>query len=398
MNDWTLHHGDCIPHMAEEMEPESVDMSIFSPPFPSLYAYTSEDCDIGNTDTVNEEATIHLSFFFNALRRVMKPGRVVIVHVCQIPRMKRCGGVGLFDFRGLNIRLGERAGLIYEFDWMVPKNPQAQAIRTRSRELQFAGLESDRASTRGSIADYLIKFRAPGENAVPINSRGQVSRNQWIDWAESAWYGIRETDTLNTEAAKGENDTRHICPLQLPVIDRCVRLFSNPGELVFSPFAGIGSEGYVALTLGRRFYGCEIKDEYFTEAQRNLSRAEVKKTAPTSVRGTTPIEERSRLIHEFKSGARRVLISKPKVLGFGLNLQVATRQVFNGLNDSYEEYYQAVKRSNRIGSTRPLNVHIPITEIEEPMLSNVLAKAQRVESDTLEQQRLFMGHVECTSP
>ena len=272
-NDWSIHHGDCIPHMAEDMEPQSVDLAVFSPPFPSLYAYTSSESDIGNTDTVGAEAKLHLGFFFKALARVLKPGRVAVVHVCQIARMKRSGEVGLCDFRGLNIRLGERAGLVYEYDWCIRKNPQAQAIRTRSRELQFAGLESDRAKQRGAIADYLIKFRAPGENAVPIISKGDVSRNQWIDWAEAAWMDIRETNTLNVRGTKGEDDTKHICPLQLDVIERVVRLYSNPGELVFSPFTGIGSEGYMALKLGRKFHGCELKDEYVATASRNLESA-----------------------------------------------------------------------------------------------------------------------------
>jgi len=258
------------------MEPESVDFSVFSPPFPSLYAYTSHPADIGNTDTMGAEAKVHLSFFYKALARVLKPGRVACVHVCQIPRMKRTGEVGLCDFRGINIRIGERAGLVYEYDWCIRKNPQAQAIRTRSRELQFAGLESDRAKQRGTIADYIIKFRAPGENAVPIVGENQVSRNQWIDWAEAAWMDIRETNTLNVKAAKGEDDTKHICPLQLDVIERCVRLYSNPGELVFSPFAGIGSEGYVSLKLDRRFYGCELKAEYLNAAKANLTKMEEK--------------------------------------------------------------------------------------------------------------------------
>jgi hypothetical protein len=268
--DYRVHFGDCIPHMAEEMPEESVDFSVFSPPFPSLYAYTSEESDIGNHATMGDEARLHLGFFYRALRRVLKPGRVAVVHVCQIPRMKRAGEYGLCDFRGINIRIGERAGLIYEYDWLIRKNPQAQAIRTRSRELQFAGLESDRAAQRGTIADYLIKFRAPGKNAAPIDAQGQVSRKQWIDWAEAAWFDIRETNTLNVAEGRGENDTKHICPLQLDVIDRCVRLFSNPGEIVFSPFTGIGSEGYVSLKLGRRFYGCELKEEYYAAANRNL--------------------------------------------------------------------------------------------------------------------------------
>ena len=271
---YSIHHGDCIPHMMEDMPAESVDFSVFSPPFPTLYAYTSKAEDIGNSEGMQGEAKIHLSFFYRALARVMKPGRAVVVHVMQIPRLKRSGEVGLHDYRGMNIRLCERAGLVYEYDWAVRKNPQAQAIRTRSRELQFAGLESDRAKQRGALPDYLIKFRAKGDNQTPIDSEGEVSRNEWIQWAECCWDDIKETDTLNTAAAKSEDDTRHICPLQLGVIDRLVRLYSNPGEIVFSPFTGIGSEGYVAVQNGRRFYGCEIKDEYYQQAFRNIAKAE----------------------------------------------------------------------------------------------------------------------------
>jgi len=280
---FAIHHGDCITHMAE-MDEGSVDLAVFSPPFPALYAYQSSLADIGNSEDLGGDAKLHLSFFYRQLARVVKPGRVIMVHVMQIPRMKRVERRGgLHDFRGLNIRLGERAGLIYEYDWCIRKNPQAQAIRTRSRELQFVGLESDRAKSRGSLPDYLIKFVVPGDNAVPITDKvdtsgdfellPQVSRNDWIQWAECAWMDIRETDTLNVAEGRGENDTKHICPLQLGVIDRLVKLYSNPGELVFSPFAGIGSELYTALKLGRRAYGCELKDEYHAAAIRNCNRA-----------------------------------------------------------------------------------------------------------------------------
>lgn len=271
---WHIHAGDCIEHMAT-MPSESVDFSVFSPPFPSLYAYTSDACDIGNSEAVKTEAKLHLSFFYRQLAKITKPGRVVIVHVAQIPRMKRSGEAGMHDFRGMNIRLGERSGLVFEYDWCVSKNPQSQAIRTKSRELQFVGLERDRAKSRGCMPDYLIKFRAPGENLTPINAEGQVKRNDWIQWAEACWpwTDIRETDTLNVREGRGDDDTKHICPLQLSVINRLVRLYSDPGEIVFSPFTGIGSEGYEAIKLGRRFYGCEIKREYFDAAEKNLARA-----------------------------------------------------------------------------------------------------------------------------
>lgn len=259
---------------------------------------------MGNTDIVNAEAVTHFRFFYRALARVMKPGRVACVHVNQIPRMKRSGEVGLCDFRGLNIRLGERAGLVYEYDWLSRRNPQAQALRTRSRELQFAGLESDRAKSRGALGDYIIKFRAPGENAIRIHDfedvlddneekigerqihPTQVTRNQWIELAEAAWTNIKETDTLNKRDgllgdrdAKGENDTRHICPMSLSMVDPLVRLFSNPGERVFDPFMGIGTTGVVALKLGRQAYGCELKPEYQVACRENLRRMEAKMIA-----------------------------------------------------------------------------------------------------------------------
>lgn len=271
---FVIHHGDCIPHM-QEMPERSVDFSVFSPPFPSLFSYTSEECDMGNTNDPKGEGKLHLSFFFKSLVRVMKPGRVVVVHVMQIPGLLRNGEKGLVDFRGIVIRLGQRAGFTYEYDWLVQKNPQSQAIRTHSHNLLFVTLERDRAISRGALGDYLIKFTAPGDNAVPIDSPGEISRDEWINWAEAAWSwsDIKETDTLNTAAAKSEDDVRHICPLQLGVIDRLVRLYTNPEEIVFSPFAGIGSEGFGACKVGRRFYGCELKDEYYEAAHINIERA-----------------------------------------------------------------------------------------------------------------------------
>jgi DNA modification methylase len=270
---YAIHHGDCIERMAA-MDEKTIDFAVFSPPFPSLYAYTASEADIGNSEDLRGDAKIHLSFFYRQLARILKPGRVAVVHVMQIPRMKRVDKLGgLHDFRGLNIRLGERAGLIYEYDWCVRKNPQSQAIRTRSRELQFAGLESDRAKSRGALPDYLIKFRTQGENAIPVDGDGEVSRNNWIDWAEPCWADIRETDTLNVAEGRSESDTKHICPLQLGIIDRLVRLYSNIDEIVFSPFAGIGSELFTALKLGRRAYGCELKDEYHAVAVKNCEKA-----------------------------------------------------------------------------------------------------------------------------
>lgn len=271
---WDVAQEDCVEHMAK-LPDACMDCSIFSPPFPSMFAYTSEPCDIGNVCDMHNEAKLHFSFFFRQLVRIIKPGRVVMVHCMQIPALARNQEVSTTDFRGLLIRMGKRAGFTYDTDWPVTKNPQAQAIRTHSHKLLFVTLERDRNVSAPAFNDYLIKFRAPGENEVAIDSP-EIARNEWIDWAEGVWdwHSIRETDTLNTSEAKGENDTKHICPLQLPVIHRLVKMYSNPGEIVFSPFAGIGSEGFESLKLGRRFYGCEIKTEYIETARKNLSKAE----------------------------------------------------------------------------------------------------------------------------
>lgn len=278
-NEYLLHHGDCIPFMAT-MPEKSVDLAIYSVPFTSLYSYTSEQCDLGNTEDLKRGAKLHFSFFFRQFARLLKPGRVAIVHCMQIPRMKRVEGRhGLIDFRGTLIRLGERAGLFYDYDWMVRKGPQQQALTTKSRELQFVGLESCRSRSRGSLCEYLIKFMAPGENEVPIDSEDQVSRNDWIDFAEGQWdiekvnIGGKMSTNLNVEEARGPEDTRHICPLSLSLIGRIVRLYSNPGEIIFSPFAGIGSELYMALKLGRRALGIELKKEYHAQAIKNCERA-----------------------------------------------------------------------------------------------------------------------------
>jgi DNA modification methylase len=267
-----VHHGDAIPHMAT-LPPACFDMAVFSPPFPILYAYTDQAADIGNSEDLKGEAKIHLSFFYRQLRRLLKPGRVVVVHVMQIPRLKRTGEVGVHDFRGLNIRLGERAGLVYKYDWLIAKNPQQQAIRTHSHELQFAGMERDRAECRGALGDYLIKFQSPGENAVPVDSPGQVSRTDWIHWAASHWDDIKPNDTINLDECRAPEDTRHICPLQKTIYRRLTLLYTNPDEIVFEPFAGGGSGGIVALQEDRRYYGCELKDEYHAACLKNLNRA-----------------------------------------------------------------------------------------------------------------------------
>lgn len=268
---WELINGDCIEGMAA-MSADRVDMSCYSPPFLSLYTYTASEHDIGNCSTA-DEFFAHLGFMVRELLRVTKPGRLTCVHVAQVPAMlARDGYIGMKDFRGKTIDAYESNGWIYHGEVCIDKDPQAQAIRTKSKSLLFVQLRKDASWLRPALADYILVFRKPGENAVPITP--DLTNEDWIEWARPIWYGIRESDTLQVAEAREDEDERHICPLQLGTIERCIRLWSNPGELVLSPFAGIGSEGYEAVRLGRRFVGFELKPSYASVAVKNLRAAE----------------------------------------------------------------------------------------------------------------------------
>lgn len=272
---WRLMLGDSCERLAE-LDDESVDLSVHSPPFASLYVYSPSTRDLGNSAS-REEFLQHYSYVIDHLLRVTKPGRIACVHVQQLTTTKTTHGViGMTDFRGQVILGYEQAGWIYHGEVAVDKDPQAQAIRTKAQALMFGTLHRDSAMSRPALADYVLMFRKPGENQVPI--QGDVDNETWIEWARPVWYDIRETATLNTRVAKDDADERHICPLQLPLIERCVRLWSNPGEHVLSPFAGIGSEGYVAIQQGRTFTGIELKASYWKTACENLLGAERQQT------------------------------------------------------------------------------------------------------------------------
>lgn len=276
--DWTLINGDSceeLPQLAEE----SVDLSVYSPPFSSLYTYSASDRDIGNCAS-HAEFLAHLGFVIRGLLLATKPGRLTCCHIAQMPTQKaRDGVIGLIDLRGAMVQAFTEAGWIYHGDVCIDKDPQAQAIRTHSKALLFVQLRKDSSWLRPALADYILVFRKPGDNAVAIHP--DLTNNEWIEWARPIWYGIDETDTLNTAIAKENNDERHICPLQLGTIERCIRLWSNPGELILSPFAGIGSEGYEAVRLGRRFMGIELKASYAQTAAKNLALAATLKTQGT---------------------------------------------------------------------------------------------------------------------
>lgn len=264
---FALYNGDSAEVLAG-LPDASVDLSVFSPPFQSLFTYSASDRDLGNARNP-AEFWEHFAFVSRELARVMRPGRNVCVHVAQIGSTKATHGVtGLFDFRGDTIRHFTDAGFTYHGDIVVDKDPQAQAIRTKSKALLFVQMERDAVWLRPALADYIVVLRAPGENAVPV--KPELSRDEWIEWARPIWYGIRESDTLNAALARSDRDERHIAPLQLGTIERVVRLWSNRGETVLSPFAGIGSEGVVSLEHGRRFVGVELKPEYYRLAAEHL--------------------------------------------------------------------------------------------------------------------------------
>jgi len=267
---WELRHGDSCEELPT-VAPDSIDLSVYSPPFLSLFTYTASERDIGNCAT-REEFFTHMGFVIRELLRVTKPGRLSCCHIAQVTSTKAFHGViGLIDLRGMMIQAFIDAGWIYHGEITIDKDPQAQAIRTKSKALLFVQLRKDSSWLRPALADYVAVFRKPGENAVAI--RPELTNNEWIEWARPIWYGIKETETLNVAQAREDQDERHICPLQLGTIERCLRLWSNPGELILSPFAGIGSEGYEAIRLGRRFIGFELKASYARLAATNMATA-----------------------------------------------------------------------------------------------------------------------------
>lgn len=270
---WHLMLGDSCERMAE-IPDESVDLSVYSPPFASLFTYSPSERDLGNSAS-RAEFIEHYGFIIRENLRITKPGREVCVHVQQLTTTKATHGyVGLTDFRGDVIRAYEANGWRFYGEVTVNKDPQAQAIRTKAHALTFATKNRDSSGTRPALADYLLIFKKPGDNAVPITQTDghwtRVSNDEWIEWAQPVWWDIKETNTLNVRVARDEADERHICPLQLDFIERCVRLWSNPGETVFTPFAGIGSEVYTARRLERFGIGIELKPSYWRTAVDNL--------------------------------------------------------------------------------------------------------------------------------
>jgi DNA modification methylase len=297
--DWTLYLGDAV-EMIDRIETESVGLTITSPPFPSMYAYTNSPRDMGNVRSI-DEMLAHFRYLVgrDRLLRVTMPGRLCCVHLMQLTAMKsREGYVGLHDYRGRTIDLFQQEGWIYAGEVLIDKNPQVQATRNKERGLLFKTLATDSSLMRMALGDYLLYFRKPGDNPNPIRAGrsrryndggGWITEEEWIEWAAPVWLrhrpgypgGIRETDVLNVAQARETDDERHLCPLQLGVVERAVKLWSAPGDLVFDPFTGIGSVGYKALLLNRRFVGTELKESYWRSACAHLQRAEHERGART---------------------------------------------------------------------------------------------------------------------
>lgn len=283
---FAIYNGDCI-DVLRGLPDGSAHYSIFSPPFASLYAYSASPRDLGNCKT-HEEFYEHFRFLIPELFRVLKPGRLLSFHCMLLPTSKtRDGYIGITDFRGILIRAFQDCGWIFHSEVVIWKDPVQAMQRTKARGLLYKELRKDSVVSRQGLPDYLITMRKPGENAEPVTKdAADFPVGQWQQYASPVWVRTGETDeetqfaaslpdinpneTLQYRSAREDDDERHICPLQLEVIRRAVKLWTNPNDVVLSPFAGIGSEGYVALQEGRRFIGAELKASYFKQAAANL--------------------------------------------------------------------------------------------------------------------------------
>lgn len=287
---WALYNGDCI-EVIQGIPDNSIHYSIFSPPFASLYTYSSSERDMGNVKN-HSEFYEQFMYLVRELYRVIIPGRLVSFHCMDIPAMKeRDGYIGLFDFPGELLKLFQAAGFIYHSRVVIWKDPLIEATRTKALGLMHKQLCKDSAMCRNGLPDYLITVRKPGENPEPVNhpqgftsfigdnepdcDKGIYSHNVWRRYASPVWMDINQSRTLQKESAREEKDERHICPLQLDVIERGIKLWTNKNDIVLSPFAGIGSEIYSAVKMGRRGVGIELKNSYYIQAVANCKGAEI---------------------------------------------------------------------------------------------------------------------------
>ena len=271
---WTLWHGDTA-DVARQIPDHSVGFSVFSPPFASLYTYSNSPRDMGNCKD-DAEFFAHYDFLIKETARIMKPGRNVSIHCMLMPTSKtRDGHIGQRDFRGDIIRAYQKHGFIFHSEVVIWKDPVTAMQRTKALGLLWKQIKKDSCMSRMGIPDYVVTMRAPGDNKEPVEHKPEdFPVDLWQKYASPIWMDINQSDTLQYRSAREHDDEKHICPLQLEVIKRCMFMWSNPGDVVWSPFAGIGSEGHVALKEGRKFIGAELKDSYFKQACANLNAAE----------------------------------------------------------------------------------------------------------------------------
>jgi hypothetical protein len=271
---WALYNADCVEVLAGLPE-GLVDLSIFSPPFADLFVYSDSERDMGNCGSY-DEFMVHYGFFARHLFRAMKPGRMTCVHCTDLPTRKgKDGFIGMHDFSGDLIRAHQEAGFVYHARCTIWKDPVVEMQRTKALGLLYKQLKKDSAMSRVGMPDYMLFFRKDEPNPEPVtHSPDDLPVDEWQELASPVWMTVRQGRVLNGRLAKGEEDERHICPLQLDVIDRCLRLYSNPGDLVLDPFNGIGSTGFEALKARRRYLGIELHTKYAAQAARFLAEAE----------------------------------------------------------------------------------------------------------------------------
>lgn len=293
---WHLYHGDCC-EVLGLLPDDSMDFSVFSPPFASLYVYSDSERDMGNSEN-DEQFFEHFGFLVDLLLKKIKPGRLVSVHCMNLPStISHQGYIGIRDFRGDIIRRFVESGFYYHSEVCIWKDPVVAMQRTKALGLLHKQIKKDSAMSRQGIPDYICTFRKPGKNENPVagefkyfagdvdefNKRenlGNLSIDIWQRYASPVWMDIKQSNTLNSRMGRDNNDERHVCPLQLDVIERCLQLWSNPGDVVLSPFAGIGSEGVASLRAGRKFVGVELKDSYFDAAVGFLRSEEKEQNVP----------------------------------------------------------------------------------------------------------------------
>lgn len=261
--------GDTV-DVISQMPDYCIDFSVYSPPFGSLFVYSEHAADMGNS--TDEQFAAHYSYLVREKFRVTKPGRLTAVHCSDLPMTKwKDGAIGIKDFSGQIIRTHEDAGWVLHGRRTIWKCPVVEMTRTKHIGLLYKQLQKDSAKSRGGMPDYLLTFMKPGENTDPIShTPSDFPLDQWQEWASPVWMSIQQSNVLNVQASREHNDERHLCPLQLDIIERAVIMWSNPNNIVLSPFMGIGSEGVTTLKLGRRFVGVELKDAYFRQACRYL--------------------------------------------------------------------------------------------------------------------------------